>query len=1109
MSRAALKLNPTAPPSMVVTAGDLAAWANRFPAIVARFFRPELFGFLHLESWGPTAVAITRDYVRVTQWEETEQLLSAHIDLSKPVQDPVLRIQGEAGVGKTRFVYEALSKVPAVRGVVLYTLDEQNARNFAPYLVNDKEAKAIVVADDCSLQVSAELRQLFRGHSARLRAVVIDNRAPRNVSAAPELHLQRIPNEIVDQILGRNFPAVAADQRRLYVELSGGFVRLAADLCSHDAEIRQRGDVGHIIPDVREYLRLRLNDANDLKALQAISLLHIVGFKQDVAGELEALCGWLGLVKADVLDRVTRLKDSPGFVAIGGRYLYVTPKIVADVAFQDAWERWFALDPLSLLSKLPGILMESFQRRVAASGDAAARRTVADFFRQWGAALTIRDLVDHKNLDRLLAVGETDPDTYLPLITSLTLESSLDDLRSIDARPAEEQMWRWGPRRHLVWFLERIAAFPEYFRDAEAALFRLALAESEPGIANNASGVWRQLFRPLLSGTAVPFTERLNLLKERIFVEDPQVQVLGLSAVELCLASLFGMATRDMGPQIVAGRIVPEDWRPETYAELWDCLDKTLELVAEIATSSLPTLRVAGERIALSHARQLLAANRLAVLQSIFTTARLTAAVLPKLLEQIEQFLQYDTAGTHGRPAVPEEYTRKVREWQKTLMPGDFHGRLVSVIGKNPWHHRVTGGEPEWQAAVSQIAVEFLQNRDLLARETEWLSSEQAKSAGMLGFELGKLDTKASECELILAAATVSNNSALARGYVAGLLQQDSQHLQAVNRLLDQMEEQNPRVLFEICLVGGRRTRAIERVLKLVDTEKLDVACLDVFSTGIDGRSLTGGELSELLKRFVEASARGNEDAAGRAISFLGLRLGSLGGDAALAFPSEQSRELAWKLAEAATRARSAEAHWWSSVLEALSHSEPARGARIASSALADNFVLSQDAEKVLATIGRAEPKTVMKALGEAILDPKTGVYFFVGSHQGIINALPIDIVEKWLEEAGVEGARRIARHLPPPFIDSEGKAVVPPLTQFVLTRFEHDDRTFHEFCAGVQSRSYVGDMAPEKENEAMVARKFSDHPLRRIREWAREEIDSATRQAAWWRQFDEELKIR
>ena len=77
----------------------------------------------------------------------------------------------------------------------------------------------------------------------------------------------------------------------------------------------------------------------------------------------------------------------------------------------------------------------------------------------------------------------------------------------------------------------------------------------------------------------------------------------------------------------------------------------------------------------------------------------------------------------------------------------------------------------------------------------------------------------------------------------------------------------------------------------------------------------------------------------------------------------------------------------------------------------------------------------------------------------------------------------------------------MPPLTAFVLEKFESDDRVFQEFCAGAHSlQSYVGDYAALREGEALEAELFLNHPLRRVREWAALEIDRAARDAEEWR---------
>src|SRR5262249_8538204 len=82
----------------------------------------------------------------------------------------------------------------------------------------------------------------------------------------------------------------------------------------------------------------------------------------------------------------------------------------------------------------------------------------------------------------------------------------------------------------------------------------------------------------------------------------------------------------------------------------------------------------------------------------------------------------------------------------------------------------------------------------------------------------------------------------------------------------------------------------------------------------------------------------------------------------------------------------------------------------------------------------------------------------------------------------------------------------VPDLTAYVLSQFAEDERVFQRFCAGVHDGEVrVGDIAAQHEREAAVARRFLDHPLPRIRQWAEHEINRADRDAAWWRLREEE----
>ena len=106
---------------------------------------------------------------------------------------------------------------------------------------------------------------------------------------------------------------------------------------------------------------------------------------------------------------------------------------------------------------------------------------------------------------------------------------------------------------------------------------------------------------------------------------------------------------------------------------------------------------------------------------------------------------------------------------------------------------------------------------------------------------------------------------------------------------------------------------------------------------------------------------------------------------------------------------------------------------------------------------------------------------------------MPEGVVRSWLDRVGKRGARVLARHLPPPALTETGGPGGPPLTEFVLSRFEDDDEVFQEFLAGTHAgQVYSGDIPAQHEEEAETARRFLGHPLRRVREWAVAEVQSA-----------------
>jgi hypothetical protein len=654
-----------------------------------------------------------------------------------------------------------------------------------------------------------------------------------------------------------------------------------------------------------------------------------------------------------------------------------------------------------------------------------------------------------------------------------------------------------------------LAAYPEYFAEAEEVLFTLAAAESEPSIANNATGIWRQCFQIVLSGTATPFRDRIDLLEKRLFDPDQRNRKLALDALVNSLRSFSG-ATRDIGHKAIGGRLVPDEWYPKPD-EARACYEMILGLVTKVSESKNDDLHNAGLDICITYGRTFLSSGDLDFLKKLLTPERLSGVLLPRLLETLDNSLRFDlTSEVRPRPfPIDADYVQRVRNWQAQLTPSDLHGRLLSTIGVDPWHHSLGVHEDGWKRTVRGLANELHAQATVFISELDWLLSVEARSAAVLGVELGKIDSAADLLDPIFCAVVrPRQNLALARAYLATLIVTHPQHSDAVNLALDRVSE-NTELAYDLALVCGRSVKSLERTLGSIRAGKLDASYLQGFTTGYaTGEPLTMEELEEVLAVLLQAMNAGSESSSRVAVHFIGHRVGLAHKDALVSL-SSKSLDLIFKVLTLTAKDGAGDSYWWARSLAALAPSDASRVARAASLGLGGGYFQTEESQKVLMELGHTYPAEVMEQVGSVMLDGKSGTKFFIGHYRGLFNTLPVAVVSAWLQSVGVSGAQKLARHLPVPYIDPSGDAIVPELTAYVLETFEADDRTFAEFCAGTYfSGGFVRNMTREVEAEEETAKRFLTHRLRRIREWAARKVESSKRHTDQWRQLDEERDL-
>lgn len=1115
----ALKLNASSPAPKIVTASRLAELANRFPALVlATFHADARRDFLHLSAWGASAQDPTPRYVHVPDWTDIQRDLAAHVDLAIAQPTAVRTVQGEAGVGKTRLVFETVRHVPGAEGLVVYTQADR-ALDVVRSVLNDDEARLILIADECDVRVRHQLGQLLNGHRTRVRVVAIDNTLVRADSPDPELSLGKMSGKTLEEVLATNFPQIDVSRRRAYADLAEGFPRLASELCRYDAKIPTHGDVSAIIPKFVDFYRVRLGDT-ERSAMGALGLLTKIGYAGDVAAQLTEWCKYLGLDQGVVLQSLNRVHDGPGFVARTPRFLRVVPELIAKLAFADGWQRWAAHDPWRFLNGIPVALLDEFIKRFRDSASGEVRRVCAEYFREWADARDPADLTDLAVVRRLESLADTHPTEYLPLLRRLVEDATVDERTSVTGNANAQG--DWGPRRALVWLAERFAQLPEHWSDAERILASLASAESEPNIANNATAIWGQGFRIILSGTATSFQERLARLRDRL--RDSRTEVRA-AARAILGAPLSYRAVRMVGPAVIAGRIPPAEWRPASRAEEHACVEDTLALYADVAQWDAET-REAVIREVFQALRNLVATGHLARARAILDGLSLDDEERVSLINELDTVIEYDltrppraanasvvdggvSVVPDGVAAVEErldEHAAAVRGWREALVDGGLHSRLLSLVGKDRWGSVRIRREDLWRRELEALASDVVREGSTLDRELPWLTSGSAAAAADFGSALGRADAEGTLFDRVMETAQPGEAGIFARGYASGLAAAHPVHLARLLRWLNEREREIPEVSADVAISVGAVAEPLERVLRLFDSGLLSVRYLYARNFPTDSSAVTSpADLLALQERLASAAERGDELALRVGLENLSHCLPYEMGDEPEPLLVQQPglRMLAWRFFDALPPGKVPPSLWWASIVAQLSYFEPARGARFLAALFGSETPIHDDAiERALASLAVRHSEEVMEALGEVMLDNSNALRFFLGDYKALFAVLHDDVKRRWLERVGIEGARRMARHVQSPHVDENGVAVVPPFTVWFLERFGDDDRTFREFVAGAGGwRSYSGDIAAQHEEEAAVARRFFDHPLARIREWARMEERNAVTEAAAERQ--------
>jgi hypothetical protein len=1098
------KVNLAAPESVVLFASEVVAWVNAFPALAAEILGSSMKDFFHFATWQNRERAVTKTFVATPESAVIFENVQSHLAWKNERTTAQLTVSGDAGVGKSRTVFEAIAALPEAAPLVLYTDDEDKALELARAMANHQNLYAVIVADECLEATAFQLAKILQGVEHRVRLVTIDNALERVGKA--ELRLNRISTSTVEKIAEANFPNVDQSRRYRYCQLAEGYLRFAIFLCDNDDLIVQQGHLGELLNDTKGYLSTLFGgqgpfEEADFTALMVISLVERCGVIGNLFSELEQLCAVVKLDPKDIRERLHRMQKTNGLVARAGRYFYVSPTPIAMVCFQAAWSKWAELDPKAFLESFPRNLVPSFLARMARASEEVGK-VVNAYFRNWELSRGGEIFTDANETEQLLLLVRSAPDEMVPRLRNLVLTATPEDLSK-----------RYGSgRRNLVVEANEIAAFPQWFVPAEEILFALARNETEPDLGNNATRVWSALF-PIMSFVATPFDERLKIIQVRSRNGDTPTKILCLEALK---SALDDRTIHMTSGQTYGQRIAPTPWGPKTYGELYGYMRACLAELNVLVYDADEVVRDKATETLIRCIHSLV--FRGFTQQAKEGAGTLPPQVRPILRAELREFLLLNNS-EHSTHSKDEKKRRAqfVEEWIIELASTDLHDRLVEEVGPDAWDHYLE--QTEWVGRIRDLASHLLQHEDDFDKELLWLSSGKAHSSVEFGVHLGRLDEGLKFLDRIATACRANRNPNLARGYLAGAseaarLKVPSDAAEIVRKKLsaslDEIWEEDPVLGFQVMTPSGDFVQSFDRTIAGVRRKQIHAGSLHTFVAWNGPRHTSPAEARLAAKTLLDVARDGDGDAANIGIEFMVfLLMRTADSEDKLVWLqtvfNDEPLDVIFGLLEQAALKTEKLSHGFSQIFARVLPANPDRATSILIQMMqSESYETSQAAMGLFASVAAVRPQRLMDGIGEVMLSKERKLSFLFRKLP--IVALPEDVVIQWVEKHGLEGARLLARHVPGPFMGTHGPDL-NPVTRFILEGYGNDDSVFSAWFAGIHSGgTFAGSIADHVGRRASMAEPFLNFPIEAVRRWARSEIMFANENVENFRLREEEL---
>lgn len=844
-----------APNVDVLGQGQIIGQLSQFPSLSLAIQDKGDLSFLTVEEWKTLADMVQP--LRIS--EEQNQVIETIRDELHGTKYKHIRLIGEPGLGKTRVALEALT-AEDLAPLVLYAPhaeDFQRSQLFNELLRREAGESVVLVIDECSEKERASIWNAFRERK-NIQLLTIDHGPEQSRDGAMMvLDLPRLRDEQIKAILSSYVPNVDPSHWVAWCEGSPRVAHAVGENLQSNPEDLLKPPATVPLWDrfIAGYESLDNQISQEtLTILRHLALFTKFGFEDPVAQEAKFI--WQLVQRANPAitwqrfqELVNRLRQRR--ILQGKRTLFIVPKALHIHLWINYWNNYgrdfsfvdfFAEVP----SQLQNWFLESF---IYGHASPVASDVIARILSPSGPFSDRAFLTGQAGTRFIRYLSDADPGKTLSFVERTFGSWAKEDLLRFD-----------DGRQDIVWALEKIAVWKDYFPRAARVLVKLALAENSK-YGNNSTGILRSLFRTHPAGLAATQSapvDRFPIITELLQSQNEDEIALALSLCKEWLSTQGGFRT--VGAEYQGLRTVLEFWKPKIWGELFDAWRLCWRHLWSVSRDWPPQQRQRANRVLVDSGLELV------------NVKPLSAEIMTTLSEIVDDEATDRREFTHrliGKlrfrsERLPRELVNRLRGLDKKLTGKSFWERFCRFVLNTNWDEDYTfKGDKSKESPiptrrVKKLVGEFIAQKHVIRDHLPKICSAEGHRLFDFGRLLAaELDEDSVVNEIIEAQlnADPTKNTQFIGGYFSGFRAQNSDRWERLVQGL--LGSERTRTLgITIVLYSGRSESILRTLVKMFQSKTVDAS---VFN-GLGLEAPKTGFSPEVVEEVFEALVSNNDE---------------------------------------------------------------------------------------------------------------------------------------------------------------------------------------------------------------------------------------------------------